>query len=313
MTNLRRLCKTAASSWIAASGSIAATVREVLRTIVSFVDSSTSASHPRYPITLERIAAHLSRHVATVCRALRVLEDLKLVVRRRMPARRKPDGTWRQLPTNYELRLPAECYRELRPVADTAIAREAATYAPRVYDAPLHDDAFGGHRRRADRTDHCVRGTVKAPRDTAQSWDVAGFDDCTIPGDEVPAHVLATQIVDAGSIALARVPDARRFVAMNAVLELKRRAHEVALTFCQSRLTAARSCGVIRQWVEKTLGNSEQAIDSGAHALNILRTFIRGACKASADAYDDARARGLTRHNAQFNDDNSSGIRINRV
>ncbi|TXH56765.1 MAG: hypothetical protein E6Q97_05800 [Desulfurellales bacterium] len=309
-----RLCRDAASKWIAASSAIGATVREVLRTIVSFVDSSTGASHPRYPITLERIAAHLGRHVATVCRALRVLEVLGLVVRRRMPPRRQSDGTWRQLPTDYELRLPESCWREVRPVADTVIAREVATYAPRIDDAPTHEDAFDGELTDDDRVTLCVRGTVKVPQDKPGSWDVAGFDDRTIPGDEVSAEDLARQIVDAGSLALARVSDDRRFVAMNAIHELRQRAREVALTICHHGLTAARGCGVVRQWVDDALGNAHQLIHSAAHALNILRTFIVGAANESKRAHDAARERGRARHYAQFDEPvSSSGIMVNRV
>jgi hypothetical protein len=315
MTNIRRLCRDAASKWIATSDAIGATIREVLRAIVSFVDSSTGASHPRYPITLDRIAAYLSRHVATVCRALRALEALGLVVRRRMPARRQSDGTWRQLPTDYELRLPESCWREIRPVAETAAAREASTYAPRIDDAPAFDDAFEGELSDDDRVEMCVRGTVKLPRDSSSSWDVAGFDDRTIPGDEVPANVLAVQIVDAGSIALDRVPESRRFIATNSIYELKKRVHEVALTFCQSGLTAARACGVVRQWVVKTLANPKQVVHSGAHALNILRKFIDGGVNESKRAHEAARERGLSRHLAQFDEPevSSSGIMINRV
>lgn len=315
---IRRLCRDAASKWIAASSACGATIREVLRAIVSFVDSSTGASHPQYPITLERIAMHLSRHVATVCRALRVLETLGLVVRRRMPARRQGDGTWRQLPTDYELRLPESCWREVRPVAETAIAREVATYAPRIDDAPAFEDSFAGELSDDDRAELCVRGTVKVPHDKPGSWDVAGFDDCTIPGDEVPASKLAAMIVDAGSLALARVSDDRKFVAMNAISELRQRAREVALTICHHGLTAARGCGVVRQWVDNTLGNAHQVIHSAAHALNILRKFIVGAANESKRAHDAARERGRVRHYAQFDEPDrveygSSGIRINRV
>jgi hypothetical protein len=164
----------------------------------------------------------------------------------------------------------------------------------------------------------CVRGTVKVPQDKLQAWDVAGFDDSTIPGDEVSANVLAVQIVDAGSIALDRVPESRRFIATNAIYELKQRAREVALTFCQSGLTAARACGVVRQWVEKTLANPKQHVVNGAHALNILRKFIEGAAEEMQRAFDAGRARGLARHMAQFQEPSnveygSSGIRINRV
>lgn len=311
---IRRLCQFATSKWIAATDALGATMREVLRAIVSFVDSSTGASHPRFPITLERIASHLSRHVATVCRALRVLEVLGFVVRRRMPARRQSDGTWRQLPTDYELRLPESCWREVRLVKDTTIAREVATYAPRIDDAPTFDDEFDGALSDDDRLELTVRGTMRVSRDTSQSWDVAGFDDCTIPGDEVPVEVLAVQIVDAGSIALERVPDERRFIATNAVFALKQRAREVALTMCQSRLTAARCCGVVRQWVEKTLGNVNQVVHNGAHALNILRKFIEGAADESRRAHDAARERGMARHYGQFKVPVvSSGIVINRV
>lgn len=317
MTNIRRLCQFAASKWIASS-SIGATVREVLRAIVLFCDSSTGASHPRFPITLERIAAHLSRHVATVCRALRVLDVLGLVIRRRMPARRQHDGTWRQQPTNYELCLPESCWRNLTPAAQSHAARELATYAPRIDDAPTLEDSFEGEL--SDDDEHIelsVRGTAKVPNDKPGSWDVAGFDDRTIPGDEVSAEDLARQIVDAGSLALARVSDDRKFVAMNGINELRQRAREVALTICQHGLTAARGCGVVRQWVDSALGNAHQAIHSAAHALNILRKFIVGAANESKRAHDAARERGRVRHYQQFDEPSaeygSSGIRINRV
>ena len=312
---IRRLCQFAVSKWIASTAAIGATMREVLRAIVSFVDSSTGASHPRFPITLERIAAHLSRHVATVCRALRVLEVLGVVVRRRMPARRRSDGTWRQLPTDYELRLPSECWREVIPASKSIAAREVETFAPRLDDAPLHDDEFDGPLTDDDRLELTVRGTMHTPSDTPQSWDVAGFDDCTIPGDEVPAEVVAAQIVDAASIAIERVPDERRFIATNAVFALKQRSMQVALTVCNAGLTAARACGVVRQWVEKTLANSSQHVVNGAHALNILRKFIRSAAVESQRAHDAARERGRARHYEQFDApvESSSGIVVNRV
>ena len=239
-------------------------------------------------------------------------------MRRRMPARRRSDGTWRQLPTDYELRLPDECWREVRPVAGSAIARDDSTYAPRLDDAPLHDDEFDGPLTDDDCLTLTVRGNVRMPVDRAQSWDVAGFDDSTIPGDEVSAEVLAVQIVDAASIAIERVPDERRYLATTCILELKKRVRQVALTICQQGLTAARGVGVVRQWVEKALGNPGQTIHSAAHALNILRKFIVGADKASHDAYDAGRARGLARHKARIeaptrSEYGSSGIRINRV
>lgn len=289
-------------------------VKAVLRCLVSKVDARTGASHPRFPIMQAAIARAIDYSIAHLCRALHALEMLGLVIRRRMPPRRQQDGTVRQLPTDYELRLPNHVWREVIPASKSLAARDDAMFAPRLDDAPLHDDEFDGPLTDDDRVELTVRGTMRTPHDTPQSWDVAGFDDRTIPGDEVSAEDLAKQIVDAGSLALARVSDDRRFVAMNGINELRQRAREVALTICHHGLTAARGCGVVRQWVDNTLNNAHQPIHSAAHALNILRTFIVGAANESKRAHDAARERGRARHYAQFDEPvSSSGIRINRV
>lgn len=287
----------------------------MLRCLVSKVDARTGASHPRFPIVQTAIARAIDYSIAHLCRAINALETLGLVIRRRMVPRRRPDGTLRQDPTDYELRLPVECWREVVPASKSLAAREVETFAPRLDDAPTFDDAFDGELTDDDRVELFVRGTVKVPHDKPASWDVAGFDDRTIPGDEVPAEVVATAIVDAASIAIERVPDERRFIATNAIYALKQRSMQVALTVCSSGLTAARACGVVRQWVEKTLANSSQHIVNGAHALNILRKFIKSAANQSQRAHDAARERGRARHYGQFDEPevSSSGIRINRV
>lgn len=315
--HLRCIAHRAARAWIATIGAIRGTAREVWRTILALVDNHTGASHPRFPITIERIANEVGRDESTVCRVLNRLESLGLVVRHRARVR-LVNGHWRQLPTTYELVLPESCWRNLTPVAQSHAARELATYAPRIDDAPTFEDSFEGEL--SDDDEHIelsVRGTAKVPNDKPGSWDVAGFDDRTIPGDEVSAEDLARQIVDAGSLALARVSDDRKFVAMNGINELRQRAREVALTICQHGLTAARGCGVVRQWVDSALGNAHQAIHSAAHALNILRKFIVGAANESKRAHDAARERGRVRHYQQFDEPSaeygSSGIRINRV
>jgi hypothetical protein len=288
-------------------------VKAVLRCLVSKVDARTSASHPRFPIVQAAIARAIDYSIAHLCRALNALERLGLVIRRQSRHQRRADGTWRQDPTDYQLTLPDECYRLVQRAETTVATREVATYAPRIDDAPTFDDEFDGELTDDDRVELCVRGTVKPPRD-GSSWDVNGFDDSTIPGDEVPANVVAQQIVDAGSLALDRVPDSRKFIATNAIHELKQRAHEVALTICQQGLTAARGCGVVRQWVEKTLGNVDQVVHSAAHALNILRKFIVGAAHETRRAFEAGRARGLERHRAGLAPlEVVSGIVINRV
>jgi len=289
--------------------------KTVLRCLVSKVDARTGASHPRFPIVQAAIARAIDYSIAHLCRALNALETLGLVIRRRMPLRRQQDGTVRQLPTDYELRLPALCWREVRPAKGTMIARDDATFAPRLDDAPTFDDEFDGPLTDDDRVELTIRGTMHTPHDTPQSWDVAGFDDRTIPGDEVPAEVVAKSIVDAASIAIERVPDERCFIATNAIYALKQRSMQVALTACNAGLTAARACGVVVQWVNKCLANSSQHIVNGAHALNILRKFIKSAANESQRAHDAARERGRARHYEQLNErhESSSGIMVNRV
>lgn len=308
----RRIDRFAVDRWIDAL-EVPRLLKSILRCLVTKVDSSTGKSHRRFPIFQAAIAWAIGYSKAQLNRGLDALERLGLVIRRAMRAR-SVSGHWRQLATDYELVLPESCWRNLTPVAESYAAREFATYAPRIDDAPTFDDSFDGELSDDDCVELCVRGKVKVQQDKPSSWDVSGFDDRTIPGDEVPANVLETQIVDAASIALDRVPEMRRFIATNAIYELKRRAREVALTICHHGLTAARGCGVVRQWVDNALANDHQVIHSGAHALNILRIFIKSGAEESERTLEAARERGLAKHRAQFEKTHEpSGIAVNRV
>lgn len=122
----RYIAHRAAQAWLSKLDAIRGTSREVFRAILSMVDTRTGESHPRYPITLERIAHTIGRCVQTVCRHLPDLEAIGVMIVHRFEPRRQQDGTLRQQPNDYQLVLPDHVWRELAPVESTVAARAPA-------------------------------------------------------------------------------------------------------------------------------------------------------------------------------------------
>jgi predicted transcriptional regulator len=115
MTLARYIAHRSAQVWLSTLEAIRGTSREIFRAILSMVDTRTGESHPRHPITLERIAQTIGRCVQTVSRLIPALEMAGVMIVRRSEPRRQQDGTLRQRPNDYQLVLPDECWRELAP------------------------------------------------------------------------------------------------------------------------------------------------------------------------------------------------------
>ncbi len=264
MSRLRYFTQRAFQLWTASLDTVRGTTREVLRALGSLVDTRTAASHPRYPITLERIAAETGRCVATVCRHLSVLELLNIVKRRPMPVERMPDGTLRQQPTDYELVLPDECWREIVSVESTSAAR---VYEPQpVPVAPAHDWTLSVQGRLSERD--------AAPKVAIARWKLNTRDDHTFI-DGMHFEQLAPKILDVAKLAAEGVPDELRTRVMTCLHELRARAHEVALLACNVSIASWDAVNAVRAWVRKTLMNPAQRVDTAEHALNILAKFVR--------------------------------------
>lgn len=259
--HLRRIAHRAASAWIATLDAIRGTAREVMRAILSFVDSRTGASHPRFPITIERIAREVGRDASTVCRALGRIEDEGFVVRRRMRPRRQHDGTVRQDPTDYELVLPDECWRELAPVESTPAARGPAQ--------PVASDPSWSRSVRGSLSERITKRDLPISR----GWKLDPSVNSTFI-DDMHVDKLAPLLVDAAMLSAEGTDESLRHRTIVCLDELRKRAHDVALLACNLDLSSwdAKSC--MRHWVARCLANAEQKIESADHAMNILRKFF---------------------------------------
>lgn len=280
----------AAQLWISGLAYLRGLCRSIARAVASLVDSHTGGSHPRYPITLERIADEAGCSVATVCRHLPELEAAGIVKVTRFPPRRLADGTVRQEPNDYELLLPAEHWREIATVESTFAAR-AHEPQPQPVAPVSHDWALS------------VRGSLSerdaSPRVAIARWKLNTRDDHTFI-DGMHFDELAPKILDAAKLAAEGVPDELRTRVMTCLHELKSRAHEVALLACNVSLASWDAVNAVRAWVRKTLANPAQRVDTAEHAMNILAKFVR---EQADELYSRERAEQRRRERQQQRDE----------
>lgn len=229
----------------------------VLRAIVAKIDARTGQSHPRFPILQAAIARAIDYSIASVCRALAMLEDRGLVIRRRMRPKRQADGTVRQDPTDYELVLPAECWREVKGTKTTR------ANAPVV----CHDERWS----------RSVRGSLSEQDATtkhrSKGWDLDKTVDTTFI-DETPAAELAPKLLDAAMVASASADESIAHRAKVCLNELRKRAIEVALLACNLNLDSTGALAAVRGWATRCVTNTSQRVDSAEHSMNILRKFM---------------------------------------
>lgn len=264
----RRLDRFATDRWIDKL-SIPRVLKALLRCLVSKVDASTGASHPRFPILQAAISMAISYSIAHICRAFVELEKLGYVIRRAMRAR-LTKGRIAQLPTDYQLVLPNECWREIAPVESTPIARAPA---PRVESVP--EPAPIAPESRWSRS---VRGRLSesnaAPKIPIARWKLDATEDRTF--DDVHFVDLAPRLLDAAMLASEGAPDDMRHRVVVCLNELRTRAHEVALFACNLVMFSWDAVSAVKAWVRKCLMNPEQRVDSAEHSMNILKKFVQG-------------------------------------
>lgn len=257
---VRRLDRFATDRWIDKL-SIPRACKALLRCLVSKVDTGTGASHPRFPILQAAIAMAISYSIAHVCRAFVELEKLGYVIRRAMRAR-LTKGRIAQLPTDYQLVLPDECWREIVPVESTPAAR---VHEPQPAPA-AHDWTLSVQGRLSERN--------AAPKVAIARWKLDPSNDHTFI-DGMHFEQLAPKIFDAAKLAAENVPDELRTRVMTCLHELRARAREVALLACNVSIASWDAVNAVRAWVRKTLANPAQRVDTAEHALNILAKFVR--------------------------------------
>jgi hypothetical protein len=267
----RYIAHRSAQAWLSTLDAIRGTSREIFRAIISMVDNRTGESHPRFPITLERIAQVIGRCVQTVSRHLPALEAAGVMIVRRSEPRRQADGTLRQHPNDYQLVLPDECWREIVPVESTPAARVPAS---RVESVPAPTPIA-----LESRWSRSVRGRLSeqnaAPNVPIARWKLDATNDHTFI-DGMRFDDLAPKLLDAAMLASEGASDDVRHRVVVCLNELRTRAHEVALLACNIGIASWDAVAAARGWVRKCLLNPEQRIDSAEHAMNILRKFVQG-------------------------------------
>lgn len=290
MSRARYFTQRAAQLWISGLAYLRGLCRSIARAIASLVDSRTGGSHPRFPITLERIADEAGCSVATVCRHIPELEAAGIVKVTRFPPRRLADGTVRQEPNDYELLLPAEHWREIKPVESTPAARPVEPAPVPVAPAPAHDWTLS------------VRGSLSernaAPKVAIARWNLNTRDDHTFI-DSMHFVELAPKLLDAAKLAAEGVPDELRTRVMTCLHELRVRAHEVALLACNVSLASWDAVNAVRAWVRKCLLDPARRVDTAEHAMNILAKFVR---EQAETLYSRERAEQRRREREQRRD-----------
>jgi hypothetical protein len=256
----------AAQLWISGLAYLRGLCRSIARAIASLVDSHTGGSHPRYPITLERISNEAGCSVATVCRHIPELEAAGIVKVTRFPPRRLADGTVRQEPNDYELLLPDERWREIAPVESTPAARVPAPSVPEP--APVEPTS------RWSRSVQGMLSTRDASTRRSSSWQLDAAEDVTFV-DGMSAAELAPKLLEVAMLQAEGTSDDLRHRVVVCLNELRAKAHDVALLMTNSSLSSWNALSCVRQWVAKTLQNASQRVDSAEHGLNILRKFVR--------------------------------------
>jgi hypothetical protein len=277
----RRLDRFATDRWIDKL-SIPRACKALLRCLVSKVDASTGASHPRFPILQAALSMAISYSIAHICRAFIELEKLGYVIRRAMRAR-LTKGRIAQLPTDYQLVLPDECWRDLAPVESTPAARVPAHRVDSVPEpAPVAPES---------RWSRSVRGRLSeqnaAPKVPIARWKLDATNDHTFI-DGLRFDELAPKLLDAAMLASEGTSDDMRHRVVVCLNELRTRANEVALLACNVSIASWDALLAVRGWVRKCLMNPEQRVDSAEHAMNILRKFVH---EQAETTYTDKLAR----------------------
>jgi hypothetical protein len=72
----------------------------------------------------------------------------------------------------------------------------------------------------------------------------------------------------------ADCPEERRFLAVVGLHELQRQARVLVDHALSIGLTTKRILACVREWTARALCNVEQRVESGQHAINILRRFF---------------------------------------
>lgn len=233
---------------------------DVLMALAELVDYRTGESHPRYPITLERLA-HVARYsVSRVCDALAAA--CRWVKRFSMPPRRQKDGTIRQLPTDYKLLTFDEHSRGVHRAESTVAARHVE---PTTLDVPWSLTVQG----KLSTQDASPRHRPRAPR----SWQLDPEANFTFI-DGMDHDKLAPKLLDGAMLAAEGVDETLRHRTMVCLNALRERALDVALLACNLTLSSWDAVNCVKHWVVRCVTNPKQRVDSAEHAINILRKFF---------------------------------------
>jgi hypothetical protein len=271
---MRRLSIFSVLRWAAGLDCVSRVGTATLKAIGELVDAATGASHPRYPITIERIARAAKYSASHTFVALRELVRHGFVIREPSPRLRNARGEWWQAPSRYRLVLPDECWTLVQKASATVAAREPLR-APVVAVAPPVVMS-----RQEQPSDAWTNGlTVRGTCPTADAADVAPRRPAetsrprnTTDGIEVD-RIAARMLGEACTLA-ADCPEERRFLAVVGLHELQRQARVLVDHALSIGLTTKRILACVREWTARALCNVEQRVESGQHAINILRRFF---------------------------------------
>lgn len=275
MSAQRRLCPYRFGRWLVQSG-VARMARAVLRALFDLVDHVTGETHWRYPMTIRQIAARSGFSERSVQRAVAFLEGLGFAVVERQTPTRLRDGTFTQEANRYRLSLPADCWIELRPVAETVAAREEEPAPARPVERPraTTGTAFRTVLVAAEKA-LVARGRLSTRDAATNERDTCRNEDSELVGvDGVQVEKLAGEMVLTAKLAAAPCCEARRFVAVAGIERMQLRARELATETTRLGLARDHVLACVRQWVARTLANVAQDVHSAEHAVNILRRFF---------------------------------------
>lgn len=263
-------------------------VVDVIMSVVEFADRRTGESHPRFPMTLARIAHKARYSVSRVCDAF--LAGARWVKRFSMPPRRQKDGTIRQLPTDYKLLIPDHCWRKVYHASSTVAARPAE---PTTLDLPWSLTVQG----KLSTQDAATHRRPRVPR----SWNLDPSQPTTFI-DDMHYDKLAPKLLDGAMLAAEGVDESLRHRTMVCLNALRERAHVVALLACNLDLSSWDAVNCVKHWVVRCVTNPNQRVDSAEHAINILRKFFLEQ-QAWAHRKASERIRERTRAKYQAHDD----------
>lgn len=235
-------------------------VVDVVMSVVEFADRRTGESHPRFPMTLARIAQKARYSVSRTCDALRAAS--RWVKRFSMPPKRQKDGTVRQLPTDYKLLVPEHCWRKVYRASGTVAARPVE---PTTFDVPWSLTVQG----KLSTQDASTRRRQSVPR----SWNLDPLQPTTFV-DDMHSDKLAPKLLEAAQFAAEGVDESLRHRTMVCLNALRERALDVALLACNLDLSSWDAINCVKHWVVRCVTNPGQRVDSAEHAINILRKFF---------------------------------------